>query len=73
MNLRSNQSTPFADQDTMDEEVKNANEAPKSVYGHGHLPYYRHVLDVLDGKCGPMCTGREARKTVEIIMRSYNC
>ena len=34
-------------------------------------PYYRHVLDVLDGKCEPMCTGREARKTVEIIMKSY--
>lgn len=61
----------FADEDPMDEEVKNANEAPESVYGHGHLPYYRHVLDVLDGKCEPMCTGREARKTVEIIMRSY--
>ena len=61
----------FADQDPMDEEVKNANEAPKSVYGHGHLPYYRHVLDVLDGKCEPMCTGREARKTVEIIIKSY--
>ena len=55
----------------MDEEVTNANEAPQSVYGHGHLPYYRHVLDVLDGKTEPMCTGREARKTVAIIMESY--
>lgn len=61
----------FADGDPMDEEVKNASEAPKSVYGHGHLPYYRHVLDVLEGKIEPMCTGREARKTVEIIMRAY--
>ena len=61
----------FADEDSMDEEVKDASEAPKSVYGHGHLPYYRHVLDVLDGKVEPMCTGREARKTVAVIMRAY--
>ena len=62
----------FADNDPMDEEVTNASEAPQSVYGYGHLPYYRHVLDVLDGKTVPMCTGKEARKTVEIIMKTYN-
>ena len=61
----------FADDSPMDSEVKNAAESPNSVYGHGHLPYYRHVLEVLDGKAEPMCTGREARKTVEIIVRAY--
>jgi UDP-N-acetyl-2-amino-2-deoxyglucuronate dehydrogenase len=62
----------FADEDPMDEEARRADTAPPSVYGFGHLPYYRHVFDVLDGKTEPMCTGREARKTVEIINRSYN-
>ena len=62
----------FADEDPMDEEARKADTAPPSVYGFGHLPYYRHVFDVLDGKTEPMCTGREARKTVEIIMKSYN-
>lgn len=61
----------FADKDPMDEDVKNADTFPASVYGHGHLPYYRHVFDVLDGRAEPMCTGREARKTVEIIMKAY--
>lgn len=61
----------FADEDPMDEEARKADTAPPSVYGFGHFPYYRHVFDVLDGKTEPMCTGREARKTVEIIMRSY--
>lgn len=61
----------FDAENPMDEDVKNASEAPESVYGHGHLPYYRHVLDVLDGKVEPMCTGKEARKTVEIILESY--
>ena len=61
----------FADEDPMDEEARGADTAPSSVYGFGHLPYYRHVFDVLDGKTQPMCTGREARKTVEIIMNAY--
>lgn len=61
----------FADEDPMDEEARRADTAPPSVYGFGHLPYYRHVFDVLDGKVQPMCTGREARKTVEIIMKAY--
>lgn len=61
----------FADKDPMDEEVSQNDTAPKSVYGFGHLPYYRNVLDVLDGRTAPMCDGREARKTVEIIEMSY--
>ena len=61
----------FADEDSMDEEARRSDTAPTSVYGYGHLPYYRHVFDVLDGKIEPMCTGKEARKTVEIIMKAY--
>jgi len=61
----------FADEDETDEEARRADTAPPSVYGFGHLPYYRHVFDVLDGKIEPLCTAREARKTVEIIMRAY--
>lgn len=55
----------------MDEEVEQANTNPDSVYGFGHLPYYRHVLDVLDGKAEPLLTGREGRKSVEIIQAAY--
>ena len=61
----------FADEDPMDEETKQMDTAPKSVYGFGHLPYYRNVFDVLDGKAEPMCDGREGRKTVEIISSAY--
>lgn len=62
----------FADKDSMDQEASQNDTAPNSVYGFGHLPYYRNVLDVLDGKTAPMCDGREARKTVNIIMKSYS-
>ena len=55
----------------MDQEVEQVNTNPPSVYGFGHLPYYRHVLDVLDGRAEPILTGREGRKTVEIIEAAY--
>ena len=61
----------FPNKDLTDEEVKNANEAPKSVYGSDHLTYYRHVPNVLEEKIEPMCMWREARKAVEIIICSY--
>ena len=61
----------FADKDPMDDETTKVDTAPKSVYGFGHIPYYRNVLDVLDGKAKPMCDCREARKTVDIITRAY--
>lgn len=61
----------FEDEDPMDNQAKEADTAPSSVYGYGHLPYYKHVFDVLDGEADPMCTGDEARKTVDIIMRAY--
>ena len=50
---------------------EQANTNPSSVYGFGHLPYYRHVADVLDGTAEPLLTGREGRKSVEIIEAAY--
>ncbi len=61
----------FADTHPMDDEVEQANTNPPSVYGFGHLPYYRHVADVLDGKAEPLLSGREGRKSVEIIEAAY--
>jgi UDP-N-acetyl-2-amino-2-deoxyglucuronate dehydrogenase len=61
----------FSDNDPMDEAINAVNTNPKSVYGSGHLDYYNHVMDVLDGKAYPIVTGREARKTVEIIEAAY--
>ena len=65
------ESWQFDDTDPMDDEVEQANTNPTSVYGFGHLPLYRHVADVLDGKDEPLLTGREGRKTVEIIEAAY--
>ncbi|NMA74126.1 MAG: gfo/Idh/MocA family oxidoreductase, partial [Bacteroidales bacterium] len=61
----------FADSNPMDESIHEVNTSPKSVYGFGHLDYYRNVVDILDGKAAPIVTGREARKTVEILEAAY--
>ncbi len=61
----------FADAHPMDEEVAQANTNPSSVYGFGHLPYYAHVLRVLEGKEEALSDGREGRKTVAILEAAY--
>lgn len=42
-----------------------------SVLGFGHLDFYRHCLDVLENGAEEMVSGREGRKTVEIIEAAY--
>ena len=61
----------FDSPDPMDSRIDEVNTDPDSVYGFGHLPYYRHVLDALDGKEQALLTGREGRKSVEIIQAAY--
>lgn len=55
----------------MDEELENASYETGSVYGSGHLAFYRHCLDVLENGEEAMVSGREGRKTVEIIEAAY--
>ena len=61
----------FASKHEMDEELQIANTRPNSVYGFGHLPFYRHALNVLSGTEEASCSAREARKSVEIIQKAY--
>lgn len=55
----------------MDDEVKEADTNPKTVYGSGHLDFYRHCLNVLENGEDELVSGREGRKTVEIIEAAY--
>jgi len=61
----------FSEPHPMDEEVKNISYETGSVYGFGHLDFYRHCLDVLNNGTNELVSGREARKTVEIIEAVY--
>jgi len=60
----------FESKHEMDADLESADTQPSSVYGSGHLPYYRHALNVLAGTEEALCSAREARKSVEIIQKA---
>ena len=61
----------FDSEDVMDEAVKSVDTAPPTVYGHGHQPFYEHVLRVLSANEKMITDGREAIKTVRIVEMAY--
>lgn len=61
----------FEDYDDDDRIAHDANYQPPNVYGFGHNPYYRNVVDVLLGRAVPSTDGRDGRKSVEIIQAIY--
>jgi UDP-N-acetyl-2-amino-2-deoxyglucuronate dehydrogenase len=61
----------FADQDADDAEVERVNTEPASVYGFGHVPYYRNVLRVIRGEAVADTDGRGGRKSLELILGIY--
>jgi UDP-N-acetyl-2-amino-2-deoxyglucuronate dehydrogenase len=61
----------FADYDDDDKLVEQANTNPTSVYGFGHVPYYRNVVAVLRGEARPDTDGRAGRKSLELILGIY--
>ena len=61
----------FEDYDDDDRIAQDANYQSPNVYGFGHNPYYRNVIDVLLGKDVPSTDGRDGRKSVEIIQAIY--
>lgn len=61
----------FADYDDDDRLVDASSTNPSSVYGFGHLPYYRNVLSVLRGEARPETDGHEGRKSLELILAIY--
>ncbi len=63
----------FADYDDDDKSVESGaiNTNPPSVYGFGHLGYYRNVLGVLRGEATADTDGRAGRKSLELILAIY--
>lgn len=61
----------FADYDDDDRLVEQASTNPTSVYGFGHVPYYRNVLAVLRGEAAADTDGRAGRKSLELILGIY--
>jgi len=61
----------FEDYDDDDRIAQDANYQPPNVYGFGHNPYYRNVVDVLLQRGTPSTDGRDGRKSVEIVQAIY--
>ena len=61
----------FADAAPEDEEVASVSYKTDSVYGFGHVRYYRNVIDVMRGEDEPMTDGREGLKSLELLIAAY--
>ena len=55
----------------MDGEVERVSYETTSVYGKGHLRYYRNVIDTLRGEATPDTDGREGLHSLEILIATY--
>ena len=61
----------FSDKSDDDKEIEKANYETTSVYGFGHPPYYKNMLDSLQGKDYPYCDGNDGLKSLELITAAY--
>lgn len=61
----------FEEYDDDDRIALDTNYTPPNIYGFGHNPYYRNVVDTLLGRAVPSTDGRDGRKSVEIIQAIY--
>ena len=61
----------FGKKKKYDDNIKKANYQTKSIYGFGHIAYYKNVIEVLRGKAKPVTDGREGLKSLEIIIAAY--
>ena len=60
----------FKDDINQEEIIKNNYEAA-NVYGDGHIKYYKNMLDVLEGKDKPICSGLDGLSSIKIICSAY--
>lgn len=61
----------FSKYDDDDKYVGESSTNPDSVYGFGHLGYYRNVIDSLRNGAMPATDGRAGRKSLELIEAIY--
>ena len=61
----------FEDTQDYDQNIKNASYQTASIYGFGHVKYYKNVIDVLHGVCNPETDGKEGLKSLEVLIAGY--
>jgi UDP-N-acetyl-2-amino-2-deoxyglucuronate dehydrogenase len=61
----------FTDKQDYDDEVDQSNTNPTSVYGFGHVGYYRNVINTLQGINDAVSDGLEGRKSLNLLEQIY--
>lgn len=61
----------FTDKQDYDDEVDQSNTNPTSVYGLGHVGYYRNVINTLQGINDAVSDGLEGRKSLNLLEQIY--
>lgn len=61
----------FADASEDDNRIEDASYQTTSVYGFGHIPYYKNMIETLLGKEKPICNGEDGLKSLEVLCGAY--
>ncbi|MCX7885284.1 MAG: Gfo/Idh/MocA family oxidoreductase [Caloramator sp.] len=62
----------FSDGKDSEEEILKQQDAdPDTVYGHGHTPLFKDMIDAIKNDREPLINGQEGKKGMEIILAAY--
>ena len=62
----------FADnEEDADEVKKNNSEMPKNVYGFGHTPLYKDVINAIETHTKPLIDAEAGRRALELVLAIY--
>lgn len=62
----------FENQVESSEEIKVKNsEMPKNVYGFGHTPLYKDVIQAIENKTQPLVDAKAGRRALEMVLAIY--
>lgn len=50
---------------------ERCNENPENVYGFGHVPLYRNMIEAITENKEPLVSGLEGRKALEVVLGIY--
>ncbi|CDF57746.1 Gfo/Idh/MocA family protein [Thermobrachium celere] len=57
--------------DSEEEILKNQEDDPDTVYGYGHTPLFKDVIEAIKNNREPLINGIEGKKGMEIILAAY--